>query len=192
MKNLYIIVGRSGSGKSSIVQELCDSCGLKQVKTTTTRPRRFPEEDSYHFVSQEEFDVRKDIIAPTKICGYSYGVTPEALDAGDIIILDLKGVMDMQRSYTRKPIKVIGIHAPLAELEARMISRGDSREDINRRLENDETKFGMMEDFCDIIVRNMDRAVTAKAVWAFVQMCEAEQERLQTLVLQPKIRENSW
>ena len=67
MKNLYIIAGRSGSGKTSVVQELCSSCGLKPVKTTTTRPRRFPEEDAYHFISQNEFDIRKDIIAPTKM-----------------------------------------------------------------------------------------------------------------------------
>lgn len=87
MKNLYIIAGRSGSGKTSVVQELCSSCGLKPVKTTTTRPRHFPEEDAYHFISQDEFDIRKDIIAPTKICGSSYGITPEALDAGDILSL---------------------------------------------------------------------------------------------------------
>ena len=42
------------------------------------------------------------------------------------------------------------------ELEARMLKRGDSRENVNMRLEHDEIKFGMMEDFCDIIVRNMD------------------------------------
>ena len=58
MKNLYIIAGRSGSGKTSVVQELCSSCGLKPVKTTTTRPRHFPEEDAYHFISQDEFDIR--------------------------------------------------------------------------------------------------------------------------------------
>lgn len=180
MKNLYIIVGRSGSGKTSVVQELCKYYGLKQVKTTTTRPRRFPEEDSYHFLSPEDFNVRRDIIAPTVICEYSYGITPEALGAGDIIILDLKGVMDMQRGYKGKPVKVIGIHAPLAELEARMIKRGDSRDGVNKRLENDEIRFGMMEDFCDIIVRNTDLSTTVKAVWAFIQMCEQEQKSLQT------------
>lgn len=172
MKNLYIIAGRSGSGKTSVVQELCSSCGLKPVKTTTTRPRRFPEEDAYHFISQDEFDIRKDIIAPTKICGSSYGITPEALDAGDIIILDLKGIADMRQSYKGKPIKVIGIHAPLTELEARMLKRGDSRENVNMRLEHDEIKFGMMEDFCDIIVRNMDLADTVSTVRTYIFQTE--------------------
>lgn len=169
MKNLYIIVGRSGSGKTSIVQELCSSCGLKPVKTTTTRPRRFPEEDSYHFTSQEKFDARKDIIAPTRICGYSYGITPEALDTGDITILDLKGALDMQQSYQGKPIKVIGVHAPYTKPRDRMLKRGDKKEDVMMRLDHDETMFGMMEDFCDIIVRNinLDDAISTVRTYIF-------------------------
>lgn len=78
----------------------------------------------------------------------------------------------MRQSYKGKPIKVIGIHAPLTELEARMLKRGDSRENVNMRLEHDEIKFGMMEDFCDIIVRNMDLADTVSTVRTYIFQTE--------------------
>lgn len=40
------------------------------------------------------------------------------------------------------------------------------------RLEHDEIKFGMMEDFCDIIVRNMDLADTVSTVRTYIFQTE--------------------
>lgn len=40
------------------------------------------------------------------------------------------------------------------------------------RLEHDEIKFGMMEDFCDIIVRNMDLTDTVSTVRTYIFQTE--------------------
>lgn len=45
-------------------------------------------------------------------------------------------------------------------------------ENVNMRLEHDEIKFGMMEDFCDIIVRNMDLADTVSTVRTYIFQTE--------------------
>lgn len=53
---LTIIMGRTCSGKSTIVKEL-KKYGFHLILTTTTRPKREKEIQNvdYHFVSEEEF-----------------------------------------------------------------------------------------------------------------------------------------
>lgn len=163
LKNLYLFVGRSGSGKSTIVNYLTKYLHEKQVVSNTTRPRRFPEEDSYHFLSNAEFDALKNVIAPTMFAGNRYAVTANDLNAGSFYIVDIPGIIELKKHYTNRPIKVIGIHSTDEELLARMTARGDDNDSIQVRLKHDEQKFEAMFDYCDIIIRNsnIDEAINA-------------------------------
>lgn len=42
MKNIYLIVGPSGSGKSSVARELEKRYGFGEIQSYTERPRRYP------------------------------------------------------------------------------------------------------------------------------------------------------
>ena len=172
MQNIYIIIGRSGSGKTSVMHALCRDYGHKAIKTATTRPRRHLEGDSYYFMSQEEFDA-VEMIAPTRFAGNSYGLPPYSLDTGNLIIMDLKGIHDMKEKYKgERGIKVIGIHCPMDELERRMLERGDGKDDINIRLEHDETLFGLMDDFCDIVIHNKSLPDTVRIAQEYIMLAE--------------------
>lgn len=58
---ILLIVGKSGSGKTSIEHELIKSHGYTRVVTCTTRkPREGEDMDSYHFMSREEFMLAVD------------------------------------------------------------------------------------------------------------------------------------
>lgn len=48
-----ILVGKSGSGKSSIAAALASNYGFKEIKTYTTRPPRFEGEDTHTFVDKD-------------------------------------------------------------------------------------------------------------------------------------------
>ena len=163
LKNLYLFVGRSGSGKSTIVNYLTNYFCEKQVVSNTTRPRRFPEESGYHFLSNAEFDVLKDVIAPTTFAGNRYAVTANDLNAGSFYIVDIPGVIELKKHYSNRPIKVIGIHSTEEELRARMTARGDTDDSIQARLQHDNQKFEVMFDYCDVVIRNsnVDEAINA-------------------------------
>ena len=53
-KQIFLIVGRSGVGKSSIVKAVCDITGMSCVKSYTTRPRREDEKEhtDHIFISE--------------------------------------------------------------------------------------------------------------------------------------------
>lgn len=55
---MFVLVGPSASGKSTVAQVLVEQLGMKRAVTTTTRKRRRWEPvDAYHFVSKESFRV---------------------------------------------------------------------------------------------------------------------------------------
>ena len=58
---MIFIAGKTCSGKTRIVSELCKKFGYKKIVTYTTRPIRDKEVDGvdYHFISEEEFE-KKD------------------------------------------------------------------------------------------------------------------------------------
>lgn len=49
-----LVMGRSQSGKTTVARRLSELTGLKVLKTSTSRPRRTPDEGTYHFYTPEE------------------------------------------------------------------------------------------------------------------------------------------
>lgn len=80
--NIIAIIGKSASGKDSIAKEIAKLCSeeVALIRQTTTRPRRENEdENAYHFVSFQEFQSNKNIIAQTKFKEWLYGTNLEDL-----------------------------------------------------------------------------------------------------------------
>lgn len=88
----FIIVGASGSGKTTIAKMLQKGLGLKRCVTHTTRPRRHGEKKSaYHFVTEEEFK-KIPMLESEKFGNEYYGSTKEEVEKADFIVLEPKGV----------------------------------------------------------------------------------------------------
>lgn len=49
-----LIIGRTKTGKTVLARKLSAATGLSVLKTSTSRPRRYPEEDDYRFYTPEE------------------------------------------------------------------------------------------------------------------------------------------
>jgi guanylate kinase len=54
-KPLFLLVGRSASGKSTVANMLEEQHGYKQVSSYTTRPPRYEGEVGHIFVNENEF-----------------------------------------------------------------------------------------------------------------------------------------
>ena len=144
---LYCIVGPSGSGKSTIVNEL-NKLGYTSANSYTTRPKRTPNETGHTFITDEKFDKLQNIVAYTIFNSYRYCVTKEMLDGCDLYIVDPPGIKTLKDSgYTN--FKTIGLILDKNKCTNRMLSRGDTLDKVQSRLDNDDKIFDGFENICD-------------------------------------------
>lgn len=138
-KPLYLYIGRSASGKTTVAELLETTSNYKTLQSYTTRPKRHDNETGHTFVSDEEFDALQNIIAYTEYNGHRYCCTAEQIDASDIYVIDVPGVKTLLEKYqTDRPIVVIYFNAGVRTRIDRMLNRHDCDAAIISRLYNDE------------------------------------------------------
>lgn len=183
-KIVFLVIGRSGTGKDTLVNYMCQKYGLKKLKSYTTRPPRQNEEDTHIFISPE--DVQKyqdDIIAYTKIGEFEYFATKSQLKDINFYIIDPKGVRDLENIPNLKEeftfIKLF-IYLPEKERKKRIALRGDSEEAFLKRQEGEKQQFDNFElqtDLFDYAICNMDLIEAQKEIEHIVQF-ETKQNQL--------------
>lgn len=162
MKNLYCVMGKSGVGKDTIVNRLCDEYSYKRVISYTSRPRRPDPKDelSHIFVTEEDYCKAKAdgvVVADTYFDGNYYWVTSEQIDESDLYIIDWDGYKVLKSLYKNRPIKLIVINADKDIRIDRMRQRGDTKADIEKRVTHDDVVFEDIvkhKNLIDLIVSN--------------------------------------
>lgn len=138
-RHLFLFVGKSASGKTTIANMLEDKYLFNQVQSYTTRTPRYDGETGHIFVTEDEFNNLKDIVSYTLYNGNQYGTTASLLDQNDIFVVDVPGVESLLQKYTTKrPICIIYFDTTVATRIRRMINRNDSDMAIISRLLQDE------------------------------------------------------
>ena len=138
-KPLFIFVGRSASGKTTVADILENQYGLMQTKSYTTRPQRHENEIAHTFVSDEEFDQLENIVAYTEYNGFRYCATAEQIDNVSIYVVDVPGIKTLLEKYqTERQIVIFYFDASIRSRIDRMIERSDSDTAIVSRLYTDE------------------------------------------------------
>jgi guanylate kinase len=157
MKNLYCIIGASGSGKTTIVNHL-HNYGFKSISSYTTRPKRHEKETGHEFVNNKQFNkIRKDLCAYTLFNGFEYGATNKQVDINDLYIVDWAGFFDLKNNYKgKKEVISIFIDVPDHMRIFRMKARNDTDNMIYERLNNDKFMFNKVKEKCDYVVENSD------------------------------------
>ena len=138
-KPLYLFVGKSASGKTTIANML-EADGYTQVNSYTTRSPRYKGETGHTFVSEEEYDKLENIIASTLYNGYRYCTTLEQLQKVDLYVVDIEGVRTLMENseLLNRPISIILFEANVYSRIQRMLDRDDSDTQIVSRLLVDE------------------------------------------------------
>ena len=183
---LLIISGPSGSGKGTIVGQLCEKNDFALSISATTRKPREKEEHGVHyfFHTREEFEQmkeRKELLEWAEFCGNYYG-TPrkyvyEAMEQGQDVILDIE-VQGAAQVASKMPEVVRIFVAPpsWAELERRLTERGtDTPEKIRGRLERakEEVKLAGTYDYF-VINDSVEHAMSELDAIMTAEHCKPE------------------
>ncbi|MGN5457057.1 MAG: AAA family ATPase [Candidatus Kurthia intestinigallinarum] len=139
-KPLYLFVGKSGSGKSTIAKILEDRNNLKQLRSYTTRHRRNSTDIDHIFITEDEFYQLQDVVAYTFYNGNYYGATAQQVDDADIYVIDVYGVKELLEKYHGKHhyIFIVYFDTTVHTRIRRMLDRDDSDMQIVSRLLQDE------------------------------------------------------
>ena len=125
---IFLIVGCSGSGKTTITEQLEQKYGLKSIQSYTTRKPRYDGESGHTFVSDEEFDKLTDMVAYTEFDSKRYCATAEQVENNDLYIIDPKGVDFFMKAYKgSKTPKIIFISSNLTTRYERMVERAETK-----------------------------------------------------------------
>ena len=146
MHNLYLVVGRTASGKDSLTRAIADKLNLKILSSYATRPKRPGETTEHIFISPEDIEQYKDdIVAYTKIGEYEYFSTKQQLLESDFYIIDPNGVEFLQKKL--KNIEGIEIHIIyiaadyITRKHRALNSRKDNLEVFEKRCAAEEDQF---------------------------------------------------
>lgn len=160
MKPLIAIIAPSGAGKTTLVNKLHKRFGYIPLKSYTTRPPRENDDtdlSSHTFCDMKEaafFSEQKQIVCSTWFAGNFYFCTKNQLDNSDLYVLDVKGLKDLYRNYHDKPIISVLLDVDSSIVSERMSKRGDSNEEIFKRLQHDAEAFKNAKDYCDFVCDN--------------------------------------
>lgn len=134
LKNLYLIVGLSGSGKDTIVDALCKHYDASKVQSYTTREQRNSKDAENHLFANEQ-DYRKalengSVVAHTYYNGHDYWATEEQVDNADFYVIDTKGAEDIFKYYHGKRNTILlYIDVSTYNRLMRMVSRAPDKSD---------------------------------------------------------------
>lgn len=137
MHTVILIVGKTSSGKSSLVKKLCDRTGLTSLQSYTTRPRRSESDDDHIFVSTDEYLRAKEnneIAIDGEIAGNYYYSTITQLYNSDLYTINpeaLDRLLAMELPNIR--FVVVYISCPDHLREERAIKRGDNKFEFRKR-----------------------------------------------------------
>ena len=165
MNPLFVILGKTSSGKDRTINELICKYDFNKIITYTTRPMRNGEiqDVTYHFISEDDFKqkIKDDFFAEWKTYNTEFGIwyygtslnDLENADDNSIIILTPDGYRDIVKKLSKKPISIY-LYADDSTIKKRLIRRGDNKKEAERRLLHDNDDFIGIENEVDKIIYN--------------------------------------
>lgn len=158
MSKIFILSGFAGAGKNAIISNLLEmDPSLTYIPSYTTRPKREGESQGhpYQFVPMEQFQHmigKNDFIEYEEVHGNLYGTPMSsyelAFKEGKTIVkdIDVNGAVKFQERFPQAVLIFIQPTNPEDVLE-RMRKRGDSEEDIVKRMQRIDYELQLKKEF---------------------------------------------
>ena len=154
---ILVLIGKSSSGKDTLMKELVNQNLFKECISTTSRPIREKEKNNidYMFITKDEFIEKiknndfiehrtyKTELNHNKEIWY-YGTEKKAIDISvdSVLVLDLQGLKELREYFASESILGVYLHCPSILRTQRAKSRGSFCEvEWNRRLLTDKKDF---------------------------------------------------
>lgn len=171
---ILLLCGVSGSGKSTLGIYL-ETLGIPQLVSHATRQKREGEIDgvTYYYVTEKEFDEISGKLERTEYAGNKYCLTKEEVErhTEDLVycIVDANGIQQIQYNYGKENVVVIYIYVNYGTMRERLEARGDSEDEIKKRIDYAIKNNEMERDFdlADYYITN-DNLETSKKVLEYI------------------------
>lgn len=165
---IIVLLGASGSGKSTIEKELATHHGFEKIISHTTREPRECEDNGkdYHFVNNETFKDMLNLGLYAEYDEYSqnrlYGTLKvDYADGNKVVVLTPNGLRQLKNSGVENEIYTVLVEANLGTRIKRYIDRCgvdkfnfDDKNEICARVERDYAMFLGLEKEVDLVLHN--------------------------------------
>ncbi|NPA13219.1 MAG: guanylate kinase [Aquificae bacterium] len=162
---LFILSSPAGGGKTTISNLLTQEIpNLKRIITCTTRPPREGEKNGvdYIFLSKSEFETKigeGGFLEYATVHGNYYGTPRESVErelsqGNDVLlVIDVQGMKQIKEKIT-DAVSIFLMPPSVEELINRMGKRGDSPQEIQKRLETAKKEIPHWKDYDYIVVND--------------------------------------
>lgn len=155
---MIVLIGMSGTGKSTLEKLSCKYSGYNKIVSYTTRQKRLGEANhvDYHFIKTKDFLEKVDsgfLIEHVLYNKNYYGIAKEDCKKDSIVVVEPNGLRQL-RNINSIDLKAILLTSPRELRINRMIERGDEMGNALNRVKIDEEVFKGIEEYCDYELKN--------------------------------------
>lgn len=159
---VMLLVGRTNSGKSSLIKKLCERSNFTALQSYTTRAKRSDEDNDHIFVNKKEYLRAKEngeIAVDAEIAGNYYYSTIEQLYNSDLYTIN-PAALDKLFALNIPGIRFVVVYVSCSDKtrEERALKRGDNKHDFRLRdfAERQEFRRFVADEKWDYAIKNID------------------------------------
>lgn len=152
--NKIIIVGPSASGKNYLANKFLNK-GYFLAKIETTRPQRQPNEPGYNFIAKSLYQTMENsqsLITSQWFNDWGYGLHHQSWKNNNLFVLSPGHIRQLKEQDELGNSFIIYLNPHIHVRYNRLLSRNDSNDSIERRMQADLLDFEGFSDYDLMIV----------------------------------------